>query len=143
MLAVGRAGFHAPGGRRGAGRPDGRGLAARTGAPPPLDRLRPHLGAAHGAPRSGREVARAVSDYQAAVTELAFLRAKMARGSMGDSGMFWHGEALAELYRARNLAVDHPEALTVAIRQYSGMRIQMYLPMLFIKLFFRQIKQED
>ena len=48
--------------------------------------------------RSGRKVAKAVTDYQAAVTELAFLRSRMARGSVGgETGVFWHGEALAEL----------------------------------------------
>jgi RsiW-degrading membrane proteinase PrsW (M82 family) len=66
--------------------------------------------------RSGKAVARAVMDYQAAVTELAFLRARMARGAVQVSGPYWHEQALAELYRARARAVGHPEALTVALR---------------------------
>jgi protease PrsW len=65
---------------------------------------------------SGRHVEKAVSQYQYAVTELAFLRSKMARGSVGDSGMYWHAEALDKLRRARARAVGHPEALTVAMR---------------------------
>jgi hypothetical protein len=32
--------------------------------------------------------------------------------------MFWHEEALAELFRARMKAVGHPEALTVAMRHH-------------------------
>ncbi len=66
--------------------------------------------------RSGRHVAKAVTDYQAAVTELAFLRARMARGSVGPLGPYWHDEALNALLRARTRAVGHPEALTVALR---------------------------
>ncbi len=68
--------------------------------------------------RSGRKAAKAVSDYQAAVTELAFLQARLARGSVGPSGVFWRGEALEELQRARAQAVGHPEALTVAIAHH-------------------------
>jgi RsiW-degrading membrane proteinase PrsW (M82 family) len=68
--------------------------------------------------RSGRAVAKAVADYQAAVTELAFLRARMERGSVGPSGQFWHAEAVDAVRRARARAVGHPEALTVAIRHY-------------------------
>jgi protease PrsW len=66
--------------------------------------------------RSGKKVARAVTDYQAAVTDLAFLRSRMARGSVGETGRFWHDEALAELIKARGRAVGHPEALTTAVR---------------------------
>lgn len=66
--------------------------------------------------RSGRAVAKAVTEYQAAVTQLAFLRARMSRGSVGPQGRRWHDEALAELIRARAKAVGHPEALTVAVR---------------------------
>lgn len=64
--------------------------------------------------RSGPVVAKAVLDYQRAVTELAFLRAKIARGTVGAYGPQWHDQALAELLRARARAVGHPEALTVA-----------------------------
>lgn len=68
--------------------------------------------------RSGPKVAKSVSQYQAAVTELAFLRAKMARGAVGNSGMFWHEQAVSELRKARLEAVGHPEALTVALRHH-------------------------
>ena len=68
--------------------------------------------------RSGNAVARAVTDYQAAVTELAFLRARMARDAIGADGPQWHREALDELVRARRKAVGHPEALTVALRHH-------------------------
>jgi len=68
--------------------------------------------------RSGKTVAKSVMDYQAAVTELAFLRSRMARGSVGDTGLLWHKEALDELFRSRMKAVGHPEALTVALRHH-------------------------
>jgi RsiW-degrading membrane proteinase PrsW (M82 family) len=69
--------------------------------------------------RSGKRVAKAVTDYQAAVTDLAFLRSRMARGSVGnETGMFWHGEALSELARSRDRAIGHPEALTMALRHH-------------------------
>ncbi|MCO1655210.1 PrsW family intramembrane metalloprotease [Pseudonocardia humida] len=66
--------------------------------------------------RSGKAVAKAVVEYQAAVTELAFLRAKMSRGAVQVSGPLWHEQAVAALYRARLQAVGHPQALTVALR---------------------------
>jgi protease PrsW len=69
--------------------------------------------------RSGREPARAVAGYQAAVNELAFLRVRMSRGSIGPSGPYWHQEALEALLRARAKAVGHPEALSVAIHPHA------------------------
>jgi protease PrsW len=68
--------------------------------------------------RSGRKVAKAVADYQAAVTELAFLRHRLARGSVGPAGPAWHAEAVEEVRTARARAVGHPEALTAAIRHH-------------------------
>ena len=65
--------------------------------------------------RSGRATAKAVVDYQAAVTELAFLRARIARGTVGSAAPIWHEQAVAGLIHARTAAVGHPEALTVAI----------------------------
>ena len=44
--------------------------------------------------RSGKQVAKAVADYQSAITDLAFLRSRMARGAVGDSGQLWHDQAL-------------------------------------------------
>ena len=56
-----------------------------------------------------RTSAKAVAEYQAAVTELAFLRDRMARGSVGPSGPLWHERgARAELRRARARAVGPP-----------------------------------
>jgi RsiW-degrading membrane proteinase PrsW (M82 family) len=68
--------------------------------------------------RSGKQVAKAVADYQSAITDLAFLRSRMARGAVGDSGRFWHDQALDAVIKARAKAVGHPEALTVAIRRH-------------------------
>jgi protease PrsW len=67
--------------------------------------------------RSGRAAAKAVADYQAAVTELAFLRARMSRGAVGPHARQWHDEALAGLVAARARAMGQPEALTAAWRQ--------------------------
>jgi RsiW-degrading membrane proteinase PrsW (M82 family) len=64
--------------------------------------------------RSGKAAAKAVADYQAAVTELAFLRARIARGTVSSSARQWHDEALRELYAARRRAIGMPEALTAA-----------------------------
>lgn len=69
--------------------------------------------------RSGKRVARAVGAYQAAVTELAFLRRRIARGSVGASAPYWHDQAVRSLLSARATAVGHPEALTVAIRHHA------------------------
>jgi RsiW-degrading membrane proteinase PrsW (M82 family) len=68
--------------------------------------------------RSGRRVAKAVAEYQAAVTELAFLRDRMARGTVGPYGPLWHNEAVEAVRQARARAVGHPEALTVALRHH-------------------------
>src|SRR5918999_3958026 len=68
--------------------------------------------------RSGRRVAKAVAEYQAAVTELAFLRDRMARGTVGPLGPMWHNEAVEAVRQARARAVGHPEALTVAMRHH-------------------------
>jgi RsiW-degrading membrane proteinase PrsW (M82 family) len=64
--------------------------------------------------RSGKAAAKAVSEYQAAVTELAFLRARMRRGTVGPHARQWHDERLANLVAARNRAMGRPEALTAA-----------------------------
>jgi protease PrsW len=70
--------------------------------------------------RSGREVEKAVTRYQEAVTDLAFLRARIAKGAIGPMARQWHDEALAEVIRTRRKAVGHPEALTVALRHHGG-----------------------
>ena len=70
--------------------------------------------------RSGRAVEKAVIRYQEAVTDLAFLRNRIARGAIGPMGRQWHDEAVAEVIRARRRAVGHPEALTVALRHHGG-----------------------
>ncbi|OZM82973.1 PrsW family intramembrane metalloprotease [Pseudonocardia sp. MH-G8] len=68
--------------------------------------------------RSGRRVAKAVAEYQAAVTELAFLRHRLARGTVGANGPAWHVEAVEAVRAARARVVGHPEALSVAIRHH-------------------------
>lgn len=67
--------------------------------------------------RSGRAAADAVADYQAAVTELAFLRARIARGTVGASAAEWHDHLLSALIQARARAVGIPDALTAAWRR--------------------------
>jgi protease PrsW len=64
--------------------------------------------------RSGKAAARAVTEYQAAVTELAFLRARMSRGTIGPQARQWHDERLHALVAARARATGQPEALTAA-----------------------------
>ena len=70
--------------------------------------------------RSGRAVEQAVVRYQEAVTDLAFLRDRIAKGAIGPMARQWHDEAVAEVIRARRRAVGHPEALTVALRHHGG-----------------------
>lgn len=65
----------------------------------------------------GDEAADAVRDYQAAVTELAFLRDRMARGAVGAEAGRWHHELLRAVMTARARAVDAPNALGAAWRQ--------------------------
>lgn len=64
--------------------------------------------------RSGRSVAKAVAEYQHAVTELAILRHRMARGSLGPKAIRWHDELLAEVLESRARAVGAPDALHAA-----------------------------
>jgi protease PrsW len=70
--------------------------------------------------RSGRAVEQAVVRYQEAVTDLAFLRDRIAKGAIGPMARQWHDEAVAEVIRTRRKAVGHPEALTVALRHHGG-----------------------
>ena len=64
--------------------------------------------------RSGKEAAKAVTEYQAAVTELAFLRARMRRGAVGPHAWDLHNERLHMLTVARARAMGQPAALTAA-----------------------------
>lgn len=64
--------------------------------------------------RSGSAAAKAVHEYQGAVTELAFLRHKMARGSVGPAATQWHENLLETALYARGRAIGMPEALTAA-----------------------------
>jgi RsiW-degrading membrane proteinase PrsW (M82 family) len=64
--------------------------------------------------RSGKAAERAVTEYQTAVTELAFLRSRMSRGAVGPQAWEWHNERLAALTGARARAMGQPEALTAA-----------------------------
>ncbi|MGH4016498.1 MAG: PrsW family intramembrane metalloprotease [Pseudonocardiaceae bacterium] len=67
--------------------------------------------------RAGPHAARAVRDYQNAVTELAFLRDRMQRGVVGQEAGRWHHETLATVMAARERAVRAPHALGSAWRQ--------------------------
>ncbi|HEY2724765.1 MAG TPA: PrsW family intramembrane metalloprotease, partial [Pseudonocardiaceae bacterium] len=67
--------------------------------------------------RAGDQAADAVHAYQNAVTELAFLRDRMARGTVGREAGRWHQEALAALTEARERAVRAPQALGSAWRR--------------------------
>jgi RsiW-degrading membrane proteinase PrsW (M82 family) len=69
------------------------------------------------AQRSGKAAAKAVVDYQTAVTDLAFLRARMARGGVSERSQQWHDERLATLVAARARATGQPDALTAAWRR--------------------------
>lgn len=64
--------------------------------------------------RSGPAAAKAVHEYQGAITELAFLRHKMARGSVGPAATQWHEDLLEAALHARGRAIGIPEALTAA-----------------------------
>jgi RsiW-degrading membrane proteinase PrsW (M82 family) len=64
--------------------------------------------------RSGKTAERAVTEYQTAVTELAFLRSRMGRGAVGPRAWEWHQERLDALGAARMRAMGQPEALTAA-----------------------------
>lgn len=66
--------------------------------------------------RSGKAAAKAVVDYQTAVTDLAFLRARMSRGAVSPRSQQWHDERLAALVAARARATGQPDALTAAWR---------------------------
>ncbi|MDN5920397.1 MAG: PrsW family intramembrane metalloprotease [Pseudonocardia sp.] len=66
--------------------------------------------------RSGRSAARAVADYQAAVTELAFMRNRIDRGAVRETARTEHEEKLRALLRARARAIGMPDALTSAWR---------------------------
>jgi protease PrsW len=57
--------------------------------------------------RAGGTAARAVEDYQHAVTSLAFLRARAARGAI-EPRAEWHAELLDAVYRTRLAAVNAP-----------------------------------
>ena len=64
--------------------------------------------------RSGKDAEKAVTEYQTAVTELAFLRARMSRGAVGSHAWEWHDERLSALVAARGRAMGQPQALTAA-----------------------------
>jgi RsiW-degrading membrane proteinase PrsW (M82 family) len=66
--------------------------------------------------RAGDAAAAAVRDYQTAVTELAFLRHRMARGTVAYEAGRWHHEVLGALMAARARAVGAPNALGSAWR---------------------------
>jgi RsiW-degrading membrane proteinase PrsW (M82 family) len=61
--------------------------------------------------QAGKEAAKAIRDYQTAVTELAFLRDRMARGVAGRESERWQHELVQALTDARARAHGHPQAL--------------------------------
>lgn len=67
--------------------------------------------------RAGSQAADAVREYQDAVTELAFLRDRMQRGTVGPEAGRWHHETLAMVMAARERAVRAPQAMRSAWRQ--------------------------
>ncbi|MDQ3886976.1 MAG: PrsW family intramembrane metalloprotease [Actinomycetota bacterium] len=67
--------------------------------------------------QAGDDAAAAVRDYQTAVTELAFLRHRMERGTVGAEAGRWHHEVLGALMAARARAVGAPNALGSAWRR--------------------------
>jgi protease PrsW len=67
--------------------------------------------------QAGPEAARAVAQYQALVTELAFLRARLARGAAGPAAFQWQHELLTGMVAARARAVAMPDALRAAWSQ--------------------------
>ena len=65
----------------------------------------------------GSAAARAVRDYQTAVTELAFLHDRMGRGVVGpDSRQWLHDLVAAMLVARQQLALRYPQALVAASR---------------------------
>ena len=64
--------------------------------------------------RSGPSVASMVAQYQSAITELAILRHRMARGSLGPHANQWHDEMLQDVLERRAIAVGAPDALHAA-----------------------------
>ncbi|MGD9987882.1 PrsW family intramembrane metalloprotease [Pseudonocardia sp.] len=67
--------------------------------------------------RSGPQAAKAVAEYQAAVTEMAFMRARIARGAVRDSAQQRHDEMLLLLKKSRAKALGMPDALSAAWKQ--------------------------
>jgi len=70
--------------------------------------------------RRGDAAAAAVRDYQTAVTELAFLRHRMARGTVGPEVGRLHHQVLGALMDARARAVNAPQAPGAPGRQPPG-----------------------
>ncbi|GAA4859220.1 PrsW family intramembrane metalloprotease [Pseudonocardia benzenivorans] len=67
--------------------------------------------------RSGPAAARAVAEYQAAVTEMAFMRARIARGAVQQRAQQRNDEMLLLLKKARAKALGMPDALSAAWKQ--------------------------
>ncbi|ASO17981.1 Protease PrsW [Actinoalloteichus hoggarensis] len=72
--------------------------------------------------RRGESAARAVADYQAAVTELAFLRDRTARGRPSRAATARLRAAVEHLLRCRATVRRSPEAWDVAARNITGIR---------------------
>jgi len=61
--------------------------------------------------RAGADAAKAIRDYQTAVTELAFLHDRMNRGVAGPETERWHHDLVVALHDARARAHGYPQAL--------------------------------
>jgi protease PrsW len=66
--------------------------------------------------RRGPRVARLVAEYQAAITELAILRHRTNRGSLGPHSAEWHEELLSDVLEKRAIAVAAADAEAAAER---------------------------
>lgn len=64
----------------------------------------------------GPAAGKAVRDYQAAATELAFLRSRMARHAVGPQSQRWHAELLTALHEARQAALAASSAIPPVYR---------------------------
>ncbi|MBM7783589.1 PrsW family glutamic-type intramembrane protease [Tenggerimyces flavus] len=67
--------------------------------------------------QSGPVAAQALKAYQRAVTELAFLRDRMARGAVGADAGPWHDEVVSSLLAARQQVLQYPKAFVAAWNQ--------------------------
>src|SRR5690606_37156940 len=66
--------------------------------------------------RAGKQASEALTAYQTSVTELAFLRERIADGATGPRVARWHAEILDAMQSARSRAQQFPTAFAAADR---------------------------